>query len=689
MPSKVQGAGRRKPLAVAALLALAAVTLAYGNHFENGFHFDDFHTVSNNPYIRSLHNAKLFFTDPTTFSVLPANRTYRPLVTLSLAFDYRLGGGLKPFYFHLDMFLWFVAQLTLMFVLLRHILRIYEDPRLRLADRPEAYRTDIAALFAVALYGLHPAMAETVNYIIQRGDLYSTMLVVASLTLYALEPGLRRFGVYLLPLALALITKQPAAIFPSILFAYVLLFEKPGRPREALMACLPSLAVVAAMLWLQTRMMPASFTPGIISAHDYIVTQPWVALHYFLMFFAPVALTADTDQTAFTTIFCPQGIAGLLFLAALVWAIWRSARRPEWRPISFGLAWFLLALIPTSIYRLSELENDHRMFLPFVGLALAAGGGGMLLVRNRARVPAALTAAALLILAACAWGTHERNRVWRDEESLWRDVAVKSPRNGRGLMNYGLTLMAKAQNAEALSYFQRALQFTPNYYILEINLAIVYGELRQDAEAERHFRRAMQLARNDEQPPFYYGRWLMTRGRIAEAIPQFQASIVHNRDYLDPRYALMQAYTDAGMQPLAKGLAADTLQISPGDALAMRYYRGQGAAEALPDPVGAAEAAAKQALTPENYLNLSLAYHQAKRFRDCIRAAEEALKLRPDFAEAYNNIAAAHEDLGEWDAAIAAAREAVRLKPDFQLAKNNLAYSEQQKIAQASRPARQ
>jgi protein O-mannosyl-transferase len=672
-----------KRLALAALLVLAAVALAYANHFENGFHFDDFHTVNNNPYIRSLHNAKLFFTDPTTFSVLPANRTYRPLVTLSLAFDYWLGGGLKPLYFHLDTFLWFLGQLVLMFLLFHAIvLRPIGH-----AKPGAPANADLSALFAVALYGLHPAMAETVNYIIQRGDLYSTTLVIASLTLYVLQPNLRKFGIYLLPLALALITKQPAAIFPAILFAYIVLFEKLGRPRDALAACLPSLAVVAGMLWLQTRMMPATFTPGIISAHDYIVTQPWVALHYVLMFFAPVALTADSDQTAFTTIFCPEGIAGGLFLAALVWTIWRTARRPEWRPVSFGLAWFLLALVPTSIYRLSELENDHRMFLPFVGLALAAGGAGFLLIRNRPRVPAALAAAALLILAIFAWGTHERNRVWRDEESLWRDVTIKSPRNGRGLMNYGLTLMAKAQNAEALSYFSRALEFTPNYFILEINLAIVYGELHQDAEAERHFRRAMQLAPNDEQPPFYYGRWLMTRGRVAEAIPQFQTSIVRNRDYLDPRYALMQAYTDIGMQPLAKSLAADTLQMAPGDALAMRYYRGQAAGEALPDPVGAAEAAAKQSPTADNYLNLSLAYHESKRFRDCIRAAEQAIKLRPDFPEAYNNIAAAHEDLGEWDAAIAAAREAVRLKPDFQLAKNNLAYSEQQKVAQASQPA--
>jgi protein O-mannosyl-transferase len=56
-------------------LALVAICLAYSNSFHNGFHFDDFHTVVDNPAIRSLHTIPRFFRDATTFSVLPANRT--------------------------------------------------------------------------------------------------------------------------------------------------------------------------------------------------------------------------------------------------------------------------------------------------------------------------------------------------------------------------------------------------------------------------------------------------------------------------------------------------------------------------------------------------------------------------------------------------------------------------------------
>jgi protein O-mannosyl-transferase len=54
-------------------------------------------------------------------------------------------------------------------------------------------------------------------------------------------------------------------------------------------------------------------------------------------------------------------------MALLLAAFWAMKRR-EHRPIAFGIFWFLGALAPTSLFVLSEVENDHRMFFPFVGL---------------------------------------------------------------------------------------------------------------------------------------------------------------------------------------------------------------------------------------------------------------------------------------------------------------------------------
>ena len=84
----------RVPRTLATVACLGLILAAYSNFFANSFHFDDSHVLETNLYVRSLANAPRFFTDASTFSSLPANATYRPLTTLSLAVDYALAGGL-------------------------------------------------------------------------------------------------------------------------------------------------------------------------------------------------------------------------------------------------------------------------------------------------------------------------------------------------------------------------------------------------------------------------------------------------------------------------------------------------------------------------------------------------------------------------------------------------------------------
>ena len=546
---------------------LVLVTAAYGNHFHNGYHFDDFHAVTTNPYIRDLRNIPLIFKDADTFSTLPTNREWRPIVTTSLAIDYALARGLRPAYFQTSDFFWFLVQLCLMYALFRHILDF---------ARPDHHPANRAiALFATALYGVHPAIAETVNYIIQRGDVYSTLAVVAGLLIYIRWPQRRHQGLYLAPVLIGLLSKPPALVFPAILFTYLLLFED-ARPIRALARCTPALLLSAGMGALITAMIPKSHDPGAWPGHDYRITQPLVTLRYFRNFFLPLHLSADTDHIAETSIWHGYAWLGFLFVIALIAAAIYTSRRRELRPIAFGFWWFLIALLPMSLFPLAEIENDHRMYFPFVGLTLSLVYAAALLCRPlypRARLTLAVVGASILLVAA--YGTWQRNIVWRNEESLWYDVTLKSPQNGRGLMNYGLTQMEKGDYVRALSYFTRATEFSPDYYVLEINLGIANGALNNDAEAERHFARSLELAPQDAQALYFYASWLRDRGRYSEAIQSLTTNIEYNPAYLDARYLLMWIYHDLGDNISVERAARDLLSQFPTDEIAQTWLSGK------------------------------------------------------------------------------------------------------------------
>ena len=642
-------------------LLLAALVAAYSNHFENSFHFDDIHSITDNPAIRDLRNVPRFFSDVRLSSVLPANRTYRPITSASLALDYWLGHGYKPFYFHLSTFVWFTVLLGLVFLMF-----------LKAMDAADPHPSNgWTALLATACYGLHPVSAETVNYIVQRADLYSTLGVVAGVVVWAWRPTWRSKGIYLLPPLVGVLAKAPAAVFPPMLAAWVILIEGGARKWRKQIAV--AFVVFAGALLVLRANTPPTFNPGATSSYLYWITQPWVALHYFKSFFLPTGLTADTDLTPLSGALTDEAVIGFAFVCGLVYAAVLAARRPTTRPIAFGIAWFFLALAPTSLLPLAEVENDHRMFFPFVGLTLAVAWSLRLLVFRRTQVVwrRAAVAGAVVVLGCFAWATYARNAVWRTEETLWQDVTVKSPHNGRGLMNYGLTLMARGDYSGALALFERAKVYVPDYSLLEVNLGIVTGQLNRDEEAERHFRRAMELAPDDATSYSLYGRWLRARGRVEESMAALVTAIAKNPSLMDPRYLLMAEYSERREWDNLHALAAQTLELAPGDVAAAGYLHASPASEPPP--------------TADSYIDRSLAEYRAGRYSESIAAAKEALRLNPKSAEAYNNIAAAYTAMGNWDEGIRAAREAIRLKPDFQLAKNNLAWAQSEKQRAAKR----
>jgi tetratricopeptide (TPR) repeat protein len=608
---------RIKPTATGVLLVIVLFG-AYANHFHNSFHFDDAHTIVNNASIRSLRNLPLFFCDATTFSSLPSNQSYRPLLSGLFAIDYRVGGGLHPFWFHVSIFALFLAIVLLIaFIVSRLTNNLW------------------IGLATAALYGLQPANADTVNYISASSDLISTLGIVASFALY-LGPNLRRYYIYALPAAITILAKPVAAIFPVLLAFYRLIFDwHNSRPVGTRLQRIAEIAVpfaicALALLFVQ-HMTPRTWVGGERDAHNYLITQPYVALLYFKFFFWPASLSADYDLSPFTSTNDSRFWIGVGFLSLLLAMSILCARLRKTRVIAFGMLWFLIALLPTSLFPLAEAMNDHRAFLAYVGLVIGVAGAAVLFLQlrifRRTSATIALASTILLLLCTCGFATFRRNRVWRDEETLWRDVTIKSPRNPRGLMNYGNTLMAKGDFADALDYFHRARQIAPDYPVLLINLAVAEDMTNQGATAEQHFQEALRLAPNSPDSYTFYARSLIAHSRIAEG----------------------------------RTLLGGALKLSPSDVTARELLAKAGAAHAKEGS--------------ESYLAASLEYYRQKRYVDTIAACEAALKLRPDYAEAWNNICAANNELGRYQEAAAACERALYFKPDFDLARNNLQYA--------------
>jgi tetratricopeptide (TPR) repeat protein len=392
------------------------------------------------------------------------------------------------------------------------------------------------------------------------------------------------------------------------------------------------------------HMTPRAWVAGAANAHNYLITQPCVALLYLKTFFWPSGLSADYDLNPFTTTDDPRFWAGFAFVALFTAAAITAAVFKKTRVIGFGLLWFLIALLPTSLFPLAEVMNDHRTFLPYIGLVIALAGLISLLfqvrVARHAIVKVGLSLVILLILCANGYATFERNKVWKSEETLWRDVSVKSPRNPRGLMNYGNTLMAKGDFAGALDYFHRAQSISPQYSVLLINLAIAENAINQSALAEQHFKDALRLAPLSPDSYTYYARYLLSHSRAEEARAFLRSALELSPSDVTARDLLGQAEVQAGNQPATQ--------------------------------------------TAESYLALSLRRYGEGRFAESIASCRAALELRPDYAEAWNNICAAYNKLGRYEEAAAACEQALRYKPDLQLARNNLQYARD--MAKASTP---
>ncbi len=142
----------------AAGLLVAAVTAAYGNSLHGPFILDDDTSIVENSSIRRLGSWQVLTVPPEALTAVG-----RPVLNLSLAINYALGGLNVEGYHVANLAIHILAALVL-FGLVRRTLLLPT-----LGGRFGPISTGLALAVAL-LWALHPLQTESVTYIIQRAE---------------------------------------------------------------------------------------------------------------------------------------------------------------------------------------------------------------------------------------------------------------------------------------------------------------------------------------------------------------------------------------------------------------------------------------------------------------------------------------------------------------------------------------
>ena len=460
---------------------------------DNDFHYDDGHSIVRNPHIRDLGNLTEFFTNPAMYSENPGYAMFRPLVLVSTALNYHASslfsgateGGYDPAGY---------LALNLAIHLANSLLALAILSQLTVSQ-------SIRIMGAIA-FSMHPLHTEVINYASARSESLAALFYLASAYCYLRsQPWLTRSALWLslssLLFACGLLTKEVAVTLPFTVIALNLYIARSSfhgeswvhvlkslLPRLKHLTIFPVIILVYLIVYQQitdsTSLSPLSTENAVRPWNSQLATQAKAIVYYIHGAVFPVRMSVYPQFQEAPTLLGAIPLLSSSLVAMLCIGAWRLRRLVSAVPI--GVAWFLIALIPTSIIPLHILVNDHRPYLSLFGFTLAFWA---LATRfNRRWILWALCGLLALL-------SHQRDAAWSNEITLWRDATEKGPLVPEAHFNLGHAHHMAGDVTAAKVAYERAVELSPRYTRAQINLGAIYREQGNNEAAMAAFQHAL------------------------------------------------------------------------------------------------------------------------------------------------------------------------------------------------------
>lgn len=534
--------------------------LVYANSLNGEFIWDDNIYIKDNPNIKDLSKIADIFSEKKSLgfhSDIDIN-TYRPLQIFTYALDYSLW-GLNVIGYHLTSILLHILV----------ALCIYWFVSILYNDR---FLSFLISIFFVT----YPAHTEAVSYISGRGNVLAALFMLLCFIFYIKQLSSKKISFYILMILsyiAALLSKENALILPVLFVLYHYSFHK----KIDFKLLLTFVLIIFIYLAMRTAAL-GSFYQG---AGILIKRIPgfFVAItNYLRILILPFNLRIEYGNDFFSP-FEPKALFGLAATLLLIsYALRKDSQK---RIILFPVAWFFVALLPTSsVYPIAAFYmTEHWLYFPSIGFFFIVAYWLIFLYKSQKlrRLSVCMMACAVLAYAVL---TIKQNNYWREPLSFYERTLRFLPSTSRVYNNLGVEYLKRKEMQKAVIQFQKAIALNPRMCMAYCNLGRAYLETGNRQKALEAFFKAIEInpryvavyneicnvciemGKNEEAipfckkaieldssiPTFYYnlGNAYDNLGKREDAIIQFSMAVRLDPDFIEAANNLASLYAERG-----------------------------------------------------------------------------------------------------------------------------------------------
>jgi hypothetical protein len=464
VPVRVAGLGEAGWAAV----VVGVAVLAHAGGLGNGFTWDDHTYVVANPLVTGEQPGWGAFLRPYQPGESP-DLLYRPVTTLSFAVQWALLGP-GPGSFH--------AVNVLLHALVALLLGAWA--RRLVPGRPRV------AVLAALVFAVHAVHTDAVSSVVGRADVLAALFTLAAWLAWLRfrdGDGLVWGVGAAMALGLGALSKETALVLPLVAVAWAWADGRTWRSVAWLglpaVGCLVVRGEVLGGFWSSSARYFSDATPWTAAW-----TMVGVAGRYAALLVVPHPLSPDYSYDSVPlsqTPFEAWPLVGLLGLGGAAWVVARAGRGGD-PAVGWGVAWLLIFLLPASnLVPLMVPMAERFLYLPSAGFCVVVAA---LLDRGWVRAPRLAGALAVVWLLGLLVLTVERERAWRDDESLWTATLRVFPRNALALANLAAVRYGQDRVPEGHALLRRALEVDGRAWAYRAELADrLHVEGRHDEEA--------------------------------------------------------------------------------------------------------------------------------------------------------------------------------------------------------------